>query len=121
MVVQTSVVVIQREAKKRLMACINKLMWLACVMVSVSFLALSYIVVGDHHKRLAIGVTFVGTFVMATTLGIMCYWVIVNRIEASKIRRIRNRRSALSSSGSMFSMMSDPDILNNEYKTVYAI
>jgi hypothetical protein len=44
-VVQTSVVVIERRAKKQMMAVINKLMWLACVLVSVAFLALAYVVV----------------------------------------------------------------------------
>lgn len=124
-VVQTSVVVVEKEAKKKLMACINKLMWLACVMVSVAFLALSYVVVGDRDKGLAIGVTCVGTLVMATTLGVMCYWVIVNRIEASKLRSNIKRSGLSSNSGSpswsMFSLMSDSDLLNNEYKAVYAI
>uniref|UniRef100_A0A6N2LNY4 PGG domain-containing protein n=1 Tax=Salix viminalis TaxID=40686 RepID=A0A6N2LNY4_SALVM len=52
-VVQTSVVVIERNAKKQLMAVINKLMWLACVLISVAFLALSYVVVGDHQRWMA--------------------------------------------------------------------
>ncbi|KAL0417801.1 UNVERIFIED_CONTAM: Ankyrin repeat-containing protein [Sesamum radiatum] len=35
-VVQTSIVVIENKAKKQMMAIINKLMWLACVLVSVA-------------------------------------------------------------------------------------
>ncbi|KAL9689752.1 hypothetical protein QQ045_010141 [Rhodiola kirilowii] len=56
----TSVVVIEGKAKKQMMAYINKLMWLACVMVSVAFLALSFIVVGEDEMWLAIGVTIIG-------------------------------------------------------------
>ncbi|KAK6142096.1 hypothetical protein DH2020_006964 [Rehmannia glutinosa] len=83
-VVQTSVVVIESKAKKQMMAIINKLMWLACVLVSVAYLALSFVVVGHQEKWLAIGVTIIGTTILATTLGTMCYWVIMHRIESNK-------------------------------------
>ncbi|XVE79656.1 hypothetical protein DITRI_Ditri14bG0075700 [Diplodiscus trichospermus] len=120
-VVQTSVVVIESKAKKQMMAIINKLMWLACVLVSVAFLALSFVVVGKKERWLAIGVTIIGTSIMATTLGTMCYWVIRHRIEASNIRSIR--RSSLGSRSRSFSLsaMSDSEILNNEFKKMYAI
>lgn len=120
-VVQTSVVVIESKAKKQLMAIINKLMWIACALISVAFLALSFIVVGKHGRWLAIGVTIMGTSIMVTTLGTMCYWVIKHRIEASNMRSIR--RSSLGSRSRSFSMsvVSDTDILNNEYKKMYAI
>ncbi|KAI3412968.1 ANK_REP_REGION domain-containing protein [Psidium guajava] len=121
-VVQTSVVVIERKAKKQMMAVINKLMWLACVMVSVAFLALSYVVVGKRDWALAAGVTVIGAVIMMTTLGTMCYWVIMHRVEAHKLRSIR--RSSMSSrsrSLSMSMMMSDSEILNSEFKKVYAL
>ncbi|KAM7501990.1 hypothetical protein LguiB_000894 [Lonicera macranthoides] len=119
-VVQTSVVAIESKAKKQMMAVINKLMWLACVFVSVAYLALSFVVVGKHEKWLAIGVTIIGTTIMATTLGTMCYWVIMHRIEASNLRSLRrNSRQSRSHSGSM-SIISDSE-LNNEYKKMYAI
>lgn len=120
-IVQTSVVVIERRAKKQLMAVINKLMWLACVLISVAFLALSYIVVGNDNRWLAIGVTGIGTVIMATTLGTMCYWVVLNRLHASKQHSMR--RSSLSSRSQSMSIsrMSDSEILNNDYRTVYAI
>ncbi|KAF5195080.1 Ankyrin repeat-containing protein [Thalictrum thalictroides] len=54
-VVQTSVVAIESAAKKQMMAVINKLMWLACVLVSVAYLAVTFIVVGKHKIWLAIG------------------------------------------------------------------
>ncbi|KDP44171.1 hypothetical protein JCGZ_05638 [Jatropha curcas] len=120
-IVQTSVVVIESKAKKQMMAIINKLMWLACALISVAFLALSFIVVGKHEIWLAISVTIIGTGIMVTTLGTMCYWVIKHRIEASNMRSIR--RSSLGSRSRSFSMsmMSDTDIITNEYKKMYAI
>ncbi|GMI88938.1 hypothetical protein like AT1G07710 [Hibiscus trionum] len=120
-VVQTSVVVIESKAKKQMMAIINKLMWLACALVSVAFLALSFVVVGKEERWLAIGVTIVGTSIMATTLGTMCYWVIRHRIEASKMRSIRRSSQTSRSRSWTMSVMSDSEILNNEFKKMYAI
>ncbi|MBA0669874.1 hypothetical protein Goklo_024885, partial [Gossypium klotzschianum] len=54
-VVHTSVVVIQSKAKKQLMVVINKILWLACMLVLVAYLALLFVVVGDE-RWLAIGV-----------------------------------------------------------------
>ncbi|KAL2899150.1 hypothetical protein RDABS01_024249 [Bienertia sinuspersici] len=122
-VVQTSVVVIESKAKKQMMAIINKLMWLACVLISVSFLALSFIVVGPKEKWLAIGVTIIGTTIMVTTLGTMCYWVIQHRMEAKTMRSLR--KSSLESRSRSYSVsaaMSDSEILNAEkFKKMYAI
>ncbi|KAE8732659.1 Ankyrin repeat-containing protein [Hibiscus syriacus] len=120
-VVQTSVVVIESKAKKQMMTIINKLMWLACALVSVAFLALSFIVVGKDQRWLAIGVTVIGTSIMATTLGTMCYWVIRHRIEDSKMRSIRRSSQASRSRSWTMSVMSDPEVLNNEFKKMYAI
>ncbi|PPS15030.1 hypothetical protein GOBAR_AA05549 [Gossypium barbadense] len=120
-VVQTSVVVIQRKAKKQMMAVINKLMWLACVLISVAFLALSYVVVGKDERWLANLITGIGTVIMVSTLGTLCYWVIVNHIEASKLRSIR-RSSMTSGSRSLPTpYTSDTEILNNEHKKLYAV
>ncbi|PIA52960.1 hypothetical protein AQUCO_01000665v1 [Aquilegia coerulea] len=118
-VVQTSVVAIESAAKKQMMAVINKLMWLACVLVSVAYLALAFIVVGKHKIWLAIGITIIGTTIMATTLGIMCYWVIMHRIEASNQRNIRKSTMGSCSRSWSLSAVSDADI--NEFKTMYAI
>ncbi|XP_072961829.1 ankyrin repeat-containing protein At5g02620-like [Typha angustifolia] len=119
-VVQTSVVVIESNAKKQMMAIINKLMWLACVLVSVAFLALSFIVVGGHERSLAIGVTIIGATILATTLGLMLYWIIGHHIEAKKLRNIR--RSSLSRSRSWsISGMSEGEWIDKEYKKMYAI
>ncbi|XP_027340545.1 ankyrin repeat-containing protein At5g02620-like [Abrus precatorius] len=118
-VVQTSVVVIESKAKKQMMAIINKLMWLACVLISVAFLALSFVVVGKEEKWLAIGVTIIGTTIMVTTLGTMCYWVVRHRIEASNLRNIRKSSLASRSKSFSVSAFSDSELLNNE--RMYAI
>ncbi|KAL8149816.1 hypothetical protein AgCh_006729 [Apium graveolens] len=119
-VVQTSIVVVDKKGKKQMMAIINKLMWLACVSISVSFLALSFIVVGEDERWLAVGVTVIGTLILATTLGTMFYWVILNRIEASNLRSIRrSTRSSKSRSFSQHYAISDSE--NNDNKNIYAI
>lgn len=119
-VVQTSVVVIERGAKRRMMAVINKLMWAACVLVSVSFLALCFIVVGEEGRSLAVAVTVMGTVIMAATLGTMLYWVIAHRMEARKLRSIRRSSISRSRSWSASGGVSDADLYDREYK-MYAI
>lgn len=120
-VVQTSVVVIESKAKRQLMAVINKLMWVACVLISVAYLAMAFIVVGKREKWMAIGVTIIGAAIMATTLGTMIYWVIRHRIEDSNMRNIRKSAMASRSRSWSISMMSDTEVLNNDYKKLYAI
>ncbi|GFP99565.1 ankyrin repeat-containing protein at5g02620 [Phtheirospermum japonicum] len=121
-VVQTSVVVIESKAKKQMMAVINKLMWLACVMVSVAYLALSFVVVGKEERWLAVGVTVIGTTILATTLGTMSYWVIMHRFEM-KSKSVRNGSRAGSRSVRSWSasVLSDSEAVNNDFKKMYAI
>ena len=118
-VVQTSVVVIERKAKKRMMAIINKLMWAACVFISVSFLAISFVIVGPHDRALAVWVAAIGAGIMAGTIGTMSFCVAAHRMEAKKVSRLR--RSSLSHSRSFSISFSDPDLLTNDYKKLYAI
>ncbi|KAK1298367.1 Ankyrin repeat-containing protein [Acorus calamus] len=122
-VVQTSVVVTESKAKKRMMAVINKLMWMACVMVTVAFLALCFIVVGENERVLAVVVAVIGTTIMTGTLGTMCYWVVRHRMEAARMRSLRrsslSRSRSFSGGGSVG--LSDPELLNAEYNKMYAI
>ncbi|KAK4741866.1 hypothetical protein SAY87_025454 [Trapa incisa] len=121
-VVQTSVVVIERRAKKRMVAVINKLMWLACLLISAAFIALSFVVVG-RERWLAVGVTIIGASIMVTTLGTMIYWVVQHRMEAANMRNIQraSTTSSQSKSWSASMVMSDSEILNSDYKKMYAI
>ncbi|KAM0875563.1 hypothetical protein ACQ4PT_036689 [Festuca glaucescens] len=119
-VVQTSVVVIERKAKKQMMAVINKLMWVACVLISVAFLALSFVVVGRTERWLAVAVTIMGATILVTTIGTMLYWVIAHRIEAKRLRSIK--RSSMSRSRSYSgSGLSEHDWVDEEFKKMYAI
>ncbi|XP_073144422.1 ankyrin repeat-containing protein At5g02620-like [Henckelia pumila] len=120
-VVQTSVVVIERKAKKQLMAIINKLMWLACVLVSVAYLALAFVVVGKQEMWLAICVTIIGTTILSTTIGTMCYWVIKHRMESKNSRSIGKNSLASRSRSWSVSVLSEADVLNADFKKMYAI
>ncbi|XP_031489028.1 ankyrin repeat-containing protein At5g02620 [Nymphaea colorata] len=119
-VVQTSVVVIENKAKKRLMAVINKLMWLACVLISVAFIALSFIVVGGDSIWLAITVAVIGTIVMVTTLGILGFLVVRHRIESSNHKSLRRSSMSLSKTYS-FSPASNSEYVPTDHKTIYAL
>uniref|UniRef100_A0A6P3ZKS5 ankyrin repeat-containing protein At5g02620 n=1 Tax=Ziziphus jujuba TaxID=326968 RepID=A0A6P3ZKS5_ZIZJJ len=116
-VVQTSVVVIEQKAKKQLVFVINKLMWLACLFISVAFISLTYVVVGSDSRWLAVYATVIGGAIMLTTIGSMCYCVILHRMEEFKLRNIRRAESRSFS----MSVASDPEILNGEYKRMYAL
>ncbi|KDP29560.1 hypothetical protein JCGZ_19273 [Jatropha curcas] len=117
-VVQTSVVVIEQKAKKQLVFVINKLMWLACLFISIAFISLTYVVVGEKSRWLAIYATVIGGTIMLTTIGSMCYCVILHRMEESRLRSIR--KESRSHSYSM-SMVSEQEILDSEYKRMYAL
>lgn len=116
-VVQTSVVVIESKVKKQMTAIINKLMWLACVLISIAYLALCFVVVGKHGRGMALCVTIIGTVILATTLGTMSYWVISHRIERRKLRSIKRTSFSRSRSWSAVSAASVVD----EFQMMYAI
>ncbi|XP_041026283.1 ankyrin repeat-containing protein At5g02620-like [Juglans microcarpa x Juglans regia] len=118
-VVQTSVVVIEQKAKRQLVFVINKLMWLACLFISAAFISLTYVVVGLHGQWLAVCTTVIGCTIMLTTIGSMCYCVILHRMEEKKLRNIRKTESR--SYSLSISRASDPEILNSEYKRMYAL
>jgi magnesium-transporting ATPase (P-type) len=117
-VVQTSIVVIEQKAKKQLVFVINKLMWLACLFISAAFISLTYVVVGKNSRWLAIYATVIGGLIMLATIGSMCYCVVLHQMEESKLRNIR--RETRPGSYSM-SVESDQEILNSEYRRMYAL
>lgn len=118
-VVQTSIVVIEEKAKKQLVFVINKLMWLACLFISIAFISLTYVVVGSQGRWLAVCATVIGGTIMLTTIGSMCYCVILHQMEETKLRNIRKAESK--SRSFSLSMGSDTEILNSEYKRMYAL
>lgn len=118
-VVQTSIVVIEQKAKKQLMFVINKLMWTACLFISIAFISLTYVVVGRHEQWLAVYATVIGGTIMLATIGSMCFCVVRHRLEDSKMRTIR-RAETLSGSFSV-SMVSDSELYSEKYKRMYAV
>nr|XP_009384270.1 PREDICTED: ankyrin repeat-containing protein At5g02620-like [Musa acuminata subsp. malaccensis]XP_009384271.1 PREDICTED: ankyrin repeat-containing protein At5g02620-like [Musa acuminata subsp. malaccensis] len=118
-VVQTSLIVVEQKAKSRMVFVMNKLMWLACLFISVAFISLTYVVVG-HDSWLAWSTMAIGTTIMLTTLGSMCYFVVAHRIEEKNMRNIRRNSGSRSRSWSL-SVGSDSEILNSEFKKMYAL
>ncbi|KAG1328245.1 ankyrin repeat-containing protein [Cocos nucifera] len=119
-VVQTSLIVVEQKAKRMMVFVMNKLMWLACLFISVSFISLTYVVVGHDDWWLAWSTMAIGASIMLTTLGSMCYCIIVHRLEEKNLRNIRRASGSRSHSWAI-SMASDSEILNSEYKKLYAI
>ncbi|CAN8294742.1 unnamed protein product [Cochlearia groenlandica] len=120
-VVQTSVVVIEQKAKKKLVFVINKLMWLACLFITIAFVSLSFVVVGKEDIWLADCIMVIGGTIMLTTIGAMCYCVIMHRIEEYKLKSMRKERSK-TRSFSLSHMPSESEILNGEFsKRMYAL
>ncbi|KAJ0972955.1 hypothetical protein J5N97_020914 [Dioscorea zingiberensis] len=119
-VVQTSLIVTEQKAKKQMVFVMNKLMWLACLFISVSFISLTYVVVGKQDWWLACATTAIGASIMLTTLGSMCYCIIIHRIEEKNTRSIRRNSISRSLSRSA-SVASDSEIFNNEYRKMYAL
>ncbi|KAI4369194.1 hypothetical protein MLD38_017668 [Melastoma candidum] len=120
-VVQKSVVVIEEDVKQQLAFVMNKLMWLACVFISVAFLSLLYIVVGPQGQGLAICSTVIGGTIMLTTIGSMCYCVIMHRLEERRLRNVRRGGESHQSRSHSMSIASKPDILGDSNKRIYAV
>ncbi|KAM7272855.1 hypothetical protein ACFE04_027519 [Oxalis oulophora] len=116
--VQTSVVVIEQKAKRQLVFVINKLMWLACLCISIAFISLTFVVVRGS-MLLALYTTVIGGTIMVTTIGSMCYCVVVHRREETKLRNIRRAESR--SHSFSVSMHSDPEISHSDFKRMYAL
>ncbi|KAL4561251.1 hypothetical protein LXL04_033414 [Taraxacum kok-saghyz] len=118
-VVQTSIVVIEEKAKRQLMFVINKLMWLACLFISIAFISLTYVVVGADERWLAIYATVIGATIMLATIGSMCYCVVRHRMDETKLRNIR--RAETNSHSFSMSVASDPEVYSERYKRMYAV
>ncbi|KAJ7975886.1 Ankyrin repeat family protein [Quillaja saponaria] len=114
-VVQITLVRGETKAEKRVVAVINKLMWLASVCTSVAFIASSYIVVGRRHEWAAIVVTVVGGVIMAGVLGTMTYYV----VRSKRIRSMRKKEKRATRSGS--NSWHHSDFSNSEVDRIFAL
>ncbi|XVF08023.1 hypothetical protein REPUB_Repub06bG0189600 [Reevesia pubescens] len=111
--VQITLVRGELKSERRVVEVINKLMWLAAVCTSISFISSSYIVVGRHNKWAAILVTVVGGVTMAGVLGTMTYYVVKNK----RIRKVK-KKEKISRNETRSRRLSDSD---TEVNTIYAI
>uniref|UniRef100_A0A803MXA3 PGG domain-containing protein n=1 Tax=Chenopodium quinoa TaxID=63459 RepID=A0A803MXA3_CHEQI len=117
-VVVVQIILVRGETKseRKVVEVINKLMWLASVCTSVSFISSSYIVVGRHHSWAAIFVTVLGAGVMAGVLGTMTYYV----VKYKKIRKVRKKEK---SSRNKCHVLHDIDVFSEDsaVNAIYAI
>ncbi|KAG0480854.1 hypothetical protein HPP92_011712 [Vanilla planifolia] len=119
-VAQTSLIVVEQKAKKLMVFVVNKLMWVACLFISVSFISLTYVVVGHKDWWLAWCTMAIGATIMLTTIGSMCYCIVMHRFEEKSMRNIGKGSGSRSRSWSL-SVASDSELLNAEYKRMYAL
>ncbi|KAK8561829.1 hypothetical protein V6N13_149022 [Hibiscus sabdariffa] len=112
-VVQITIVRGELNTEKRFVQVINKLMWLASICTSISFIASAYIVVGRRRQWAAILVTVIGGVTMLGVLGGMTLLVLKNKSS----RRVRRReKKSMKQAGSL--SLSDSD---TEVSAIYAI
>ncbi|CAJ2632701.1 unnamed protein product [Trifolium pratense] len=112
-VVQITVVRGEIKSERRVVEVINKMMWLASVCTSISFIAASYIVVGRRSQWAAILVTVVGAIIMGGVLSAMTYYVV-----KSKRHRRERKKEKLSRNGTYSMRNSDSE---SEVNPIYAI
>ncbi|XP_064964266.1 ankyrin repeat-containing protein ITN1-like isoform X1 [Musa acuminata AAA Group] len=114
-VVQITLVRGETKAERRVVEVINKLMWLASVCTTVSFIASSYIVLGRHNQWAAFLVTVIGGVIMTGVLGTMTFYV----VRSKRTRSIRKRAKSLKSGTS--SWHHNSELSDSEVDRIYAI
>ncbi|XVE61807.1 hypothetical protein DITRI_Ditri06bG0068800 [Diplodiscus trichospermus] len=112
-VVQITLVRGETKSERRVVEVINKLMWLASVCTSISFISSSYIVVGRRNMWAAILVTVIGGVIMAGVLGTMTYFVVKNR----RIRKLKKKEKIPKKTKDLW-CLSESD---SEVNPIYAI
>ncbi|KAJ8642304.1 hypothetical protein MRB53_018998 [Persea americana] len=115
-VVQITLVRAETKSARQVVEVINKLMWLASVCTSVSFIASSYIVVGRRNQWAAILVTVIGGVIMTGVLGTMTY----NVVKSKYSRKLR-KRDRLSKKSVSNSWHHHPEFSSCEINPIYAI
>ncbi|GAU35350.1 hypothetical protein TSUD_337420 [Trifolium subterraneum] len=112
-VVQITVVRGEIKSERKVVEVINKMMWLASVCTSISFVAASYIVVGRRSQWAAILITVFGAIIMGGVLGTMTYYV----VKSKRLRRVR-KKEKISRNGTYSMRNSDSE---SEVNPIYAI
>ncbi|ONK77292.1 uncharacterized protein A4U43_C02F5040 [Asparagus officinalis] len=121
--VQTSLVVIDPKALKLMVFVVNKLMWACCISISISFVSLSYVVIGQDNWWLTWSTVVVAALILLGTLGIMLYCVVKYRVQRKRIKR--SIKKAVSGIGESFgrcrSLVTETLLKIECKKKVYAI
>ena len=115
-VVQITVVRGETKSERRVVEVINKLMWIASVCTTISFIASCYIVLGRHFQWAAILVSLIGGVTMAGVLGTMTYYV----VKSKRMRKIRKKEKMSRRSGSS-SLYDNTELSDTELNPVYAL
>uniref|UniRef100_R7WE07 Ankyrin repeat-containing protein n=1 Tax=Aegilops tauschii TaxID=37682 RepID=R7WE07_AEGTA len=115
-VVQITVVRGETKSERKVVEVINKLMWLASVCTTISFIASCYIVLGRHFQWAAILVSLIGGVTMTGVLGTMTYFV----VKSKRMRKIRKKEKMSRRSGSS-SWVDNTEISETELNQVYAL
>ncbi|KAM0825820.1 hypothetical protein ACQ4PT_069300 [Festuca glaucescens] len=115
-VVQITVVRGETKSERKVVEVINKLMWLASVCTTISFIASCYIVLGRHFQWAAILVSLIGGVTMTGVLGTMTYYV----VKSKRIRKIRKKEKMSRRSGSS-SWIDNTEFSETELNQVYAL
>ncbi|XP_074310268.1 ankyrin repeat-containing protein ITN1-like [Silene latifolia] len=108
-VVQITIVRGETKSARRVVEIINKLMWLASICTTVSFISSSYIVVGKRNRWAAIFVTVTGASTMAGVLGTMTYYV----VKYKRIRKVKKKENSTRNNESHYSRH-DADLLSDD-------
>ncbi|PPS02379.1 hypothetical protein GOBAR_AA18268 [Gossypium barbadense] len=112
-VVQMTVVRGQLKSERRVIEVINKMLWVAAVCTTISFMASSYIVVGKYNEWAAVLVTVIGGIIMAGVLIAMTYYV----VKSKRIIKVKKKEKS-SRNKTMSNNISDSE---PEVNTIYAI
>ncbi|MFQ6666494.1 hypothetical protein Gotur_032819 [Gossypium turneri] len=112
-VVQMTVVRGQLKSERRVIEVINKMLWVAAVCTTISFMASSYIVVGKYNEWAAVLVTVIGGIIMAGVLIAMTYYV----VKSKRIIKVKEKEKS-SRNKTMSNNISDSE---PEVNTIYAI
>lgn len=123
-VVQITLVAWDTRSQRLVVTVVNKLMWAACLSTSGAFMAIAFVVVGNHGSWLAITVTILGAIMMVGTLASMCYLVFRHHFRAlgnDSQRQIKRASGSKSFSWSYSIHVSDLDEDESDHETMYAL
>ena len=121
-VAQITLVAWDTRSQRQVVSVINKLMWAACACTCGTFLAISFVVVGDE-TWLAISVTVLGAPILLGTLAYLCYFVFRRRfgLRSDSQGLVKRPSGSKSFSWSYSVNISDVDDNDSDHVKIYAL